>query len=71
MEMLKQHHLQAWQIKAERDNFSQEEVAGILMYMLILAASNATTRKLLQRPEITVSSMTGKSKTHWRITAVD
>jgi len=30
MEMLKQHHLQAWQIKAKRDNLSQEAVTGIL-----------------------------------------
>jgi hypothetical protein len=30
VEFCGQHHLQAWQIKAERDNLSQETVTGIL-----------------------------------------
>jgi len=30
LEFCGQHHLQAWLIKAERDNLSQEEVTGIL-----------------------------------------
>ena len=30
VEVCGQHHLQAWQIKAERDNLSQEAVTGIL-----------------------------------------
>ena len=49
VEFCEQHHLQAWQIKAERDNLSQKAVTGILKLHAYLEASNATTHKLFQR----------------------
>ena len=49
VEYCEQHHHQAWQIKAERDNLSQKAVTGILKVHAYLEASNATTHKLFQR----------------------
>ena len=40
-------------------------------YLRILEVADATTRKLFQRPEITVTRMTGKIKMRWRINAED